>query len=144
MSKKVNPKIKAGCGVVSIFSLGFLAGAITLFVIIIINVNKAENWKTKESREYVGNHFANKLDMTEEQRAKFQPIVDEILERRWEMRRDYIEEDISMIEGEYLPRVNEILTEEQQGKARELIDKWRLDDAAKLERQKPDTMPEAE
>ncbi len=144
MSKKVNPKIKAGCGVVSIFSLGFLAGAITLFVIIIINVKKAENWNTKESREYVGNHFANKLDMTKEQRVKFQPIVDEILERRWEMRRDYIEGDIAMIEGEYLPRVNEILTEEQQAKARKMIDKWRLDDAAKLEKAKPDTSPEAE
>ncbi len=144
MSKKINPKVKAGCGVVSIFSLGFLAGAITLFVVIVINVKKAENWKTRESREYISNHFANKLDMTEEQRTKLQPIVDEILERRWEMRRDYIERDIAMVEEKYLPRINKFLTEKQQAKARKLIDKWRLDDAAKLEKAKPVAAPESE
>ncbi len=144
MIKSINPKIKAGCGVISLFGLGFVAGAVTLFVVIVINIHKTENWNTRESRNYLGNHFANKLEMTEEQRTKFQPIVDEILERKWENRRDYIEEDISMIEDKYLPRVNEFLTEDQQAKARELIDKWRRDDAAKLEKAKPDSVPEAE
>lgn len=142
--KSINPTIKAGCGVISILGTGFVAGAVSLFVFIVINVQKSENWNTRESKNFLGNHFAKKLNLTEEQREKFQPIVDEILERRWKTRRDYIEGDISMIEDEFLPRLKEFLTPDQQVKARKMIDKWRQEDAAKLKKAGPEAEPETE
>ena len=139
MFKKVNPKVKAGCGVISIFGLGFITGAVALFVIIVVNVQKSENWNTKESRNYLTNHFAKKLNLTEEQLTEFKPIVEEILERRWVLRRDYIEVNLSMIEDDFMPRMNEFLTEEQTAKAKVLTERWRRDDASKLERDRPET-----
>ncbi len=134
MLKKLNPKTKAGCGVGCVFGLGFFAGIVAMFIFVVVVVQRAEGWKAQESKDFVASHFANKLEMTEEQRAKFQPIVDEVLEKRWQMRREYFEENRAVIE-EYLPRVNEFLDEEQQKKARQLYEKWWKDNAFKIEKE---------
>ena len=118
----------------SLFSLGFLAGAVVMFVLVLIGVDKTESWEKEETKEFITRHFAEKLELNEEQRAKFKPIVYEILDRRWKMRSDYIENNIAMIEGEFLPRLAEFLTEKQMKKARGFIGRWRREDAAKLRR----------
>ncbi|MDC0258908.1 hypothetical protein OAK43_01610 [Verrucomicrobiales bacterium] len=135
--KKLNPKAKAGCGVIFVFGLGFVAGLVATFVIIIGIVQKSENWKTPESKEFIACHVGKQMELDEDQMKQFQPIVNEILERRWDMRRDYIEQDQQMIEDEYFPRISAFLSEEQRKKGMEMVKRWRRQNASKLEEERP-------
>ena len=130
--KKLNPKIKAGCGVIFVFGLGFFAGLVATFVIILGIVKKSEDWKTPESKEFIARHVGKQMELDESQMEQFQPIVNEILERRWDMRRDYIENDQKMIEDEYFPRISEFLNEEQRKKGLKMVEQWRRQNASKL------------
>ena len=135
--KKLNPKAKAGCGVIFVFGLGFVAGLVATFVIIIGIVQKSENWKTPESKEFIACHVGKQMELDEDQMKRFQPIVNEILERRWDMRRDYIEQDQQMIEDEYFPRISAFLSEERRKKGMEMVKRWRRQNASKLEEERP-------
>ncbi len=126
-------KFKAGCGVVTIFSMGFVLGAITLLILIIVNAKKAEGWKTAASKEYVADHLANKLEMTDEQREQVRPLVNDFLDRRWELRRDYLKSSEKVMEEEYLPRIDKLLTDTQKEKIRKILEDWRHENQAKIE-----------
>ena len=129
---KISPKIKAGCGVVLVFGLGFFLGAMALLFFIVRIVPLAEGWKSEESKAFIAERFSNQLDLTEAQRAEFEPIVREALERRWSLRREYLLKDMAMVEEEFLPRVDPILTEPQRQKARKMLERWRRDHRFKV------------
>ncbi|MCB1079049.1 MAG: hypothetical protein KDM64_14605 [Verrucomicrobiae bacterium] len=134
----ISPKIKAGCGVVAVFGLGFLLGGLCLLFVILKIVPLSEGWKSDRSKEFVANHLANQLDLTDEQRVQLRPIVDEALERRWKLRRDYLMEDQRLLNEEYFPEVAALLTDKQKEKARKLLERWKRDQKFKIDPSKPD------
>ena len=89
----INPKVKAGCGVITVFGLGFGAGVITLLILIVKEIPLSEGWKSDESKAFVTRQISNQLKLTEEQAAEVRPIVEEALEARWALRREYLLED---------------------------------------------------
>ena len=126
-------KLKAGCGVFAVFGLGVFLGALALLILIVRVVPLSEGWKTEESRQFIENHFAHKLQLTDEQREKFRPILEEVLERRWELRRQYLLDSKNLMEDETYPRISEFLTEEQRAKAQKILDRWNRVQKFKLE-----------
>lgn len=129
----ISPKIKAGCGVFAVFGLGFVIGGFSLLFIIVKVVPLAEGWKTEQSKEFVAEHFANRLKLTDAQREEFRPIVYEALERRWALRREYLLKDLVMMEEEFLPKIDSLLDESQRQEARKILERWRRDHRGKLE-----------
>ena len=126
-------KLKAGCGVVTSFGLGYVLGVISLFILIAVIVPLSEGWKSDASKKFIADHLANKLEMTDEQREQVRPVINEFLDRRWELRRDYLKGSEVVMEEEYLPRIDAFLTEQQQVKIREVLEDWRSQNQAKIE-----------
>ena len=126
-------KLKAGCGVVTIFGLGYVLGVISLFILIAVIVPLSEGWKSDASKKFIADHLANKLEMTDEQREQVRPVINEFLDRRRELRRDYLKGSEVVMEEEYLPRIDAFLTEQQQVKIREVLEDWRSQNQAKIE-----------
>ena len=142
---KISPKFKAGCGVLTVFGLGFFLGALALLFFFVKLVPLAEGWKSEESKAFIAERFANQLGLDEAQRAQFEPIVREALERRWALRREYLLRDMAMVEDEFLPRVDPILDETQREKARKMLERWRRDHRFKVkepEEKAPPMAPE--
>ncbi|MBL9155742.1 MAG: hypothetical protein JNK37_24915 [Verrucomicrobiales bacterium] len=143
MPTMLSPKVKAGCGVVAVFGLGFGLGFLTLLFVLIRVVPLSEGWKTDRSREFVANHLANQLKLTDEQRAAFRPLVDEALAARWELRRDYLTRDRQLLEEVYLPKARELLTEPQREEAQRLLERWRRNQSFKVAPEAGETAPPA-
>jgi len=121
MAKKT--KLKAGCGIGLVFSAGFLCGVIAFFILLIKVIPKSEGWKSEESKEFVANHLANQLKMTEQQRVDARPIVDSALDERWAVRREYLLKDRDLTE-EALQKMKLLLDEKQKEKAEKMFRNW--------------------
>ena len=115
-------KLKAGCGLTMVFAAGFLCGAIALFLVLVKIIPLSEGWRDEESKEFVLNHLANQLKLTDEQIDRIKPIVYEALEERYTHRKTYVEADIELTKGAF-ERIRPILDEKQQEKAKRLADK---------------------
>ncbi|MFK5922047.1 MAG: hypothetical protein QM496_07695 [Verrucomicrobiota bacterium] len=126
-------KLKAGCGVITIFGMGFVLGAVSLLILIGVVVPLSEGWKSEASKKFIADHLANKLEMTDEQREQVRPVINEFLDRRWELRRDYLKGSEVVMEKEYLPRIDAFLTEQQQEKMRKILENWRRENQTKIE-----------
>lgn len=129
----ISPKVKAGCGVFAVFGLGFVIGGFSLLFVIAKVVPLAEGWKSEQSKEFVAEHFANRLKLSDNQREAFRPIVYEALERRWELRREYLLKDLAMMEEEFLPKIDALLDESQRRDARKILERWRREHRGKLD-----------
>lgn len=121
MGKKT--KFKAGCGVASVFGAGFLFGAIALFILIVKIIPLSEGWKDEESKEFVINHLASKLKLTDEQIEEATPIVWRALDKRYAHRKDYTEADIELTKIAF-EEMEPLLSEEQQIKATKMFEGW--------------------
>jgi Na+-transporting methylmalonyl-CoA/oxaloacetate decarboxylase gamma subunit len=128
----ISPKIKAGCGVLTVFGLGFGLGFLCLLFLLVRVIPLSEGWKSDRSKAFVADHLANQLKLTDEQRLQFRPLVDEALEHRWNLRRDYLLEDQRLLEEEYFPKLGELLTEPQKAKAGKMLEKWRKNQRFKI------------
>lgn len=128
----ISPKVKAGCGVLTVFGLGFGLGFLCLLFVLVRVIPLSEGWKSDRSRDFVADHLAKQLKLTDEQRAQFRPIVDEALERRWELRRDYLLEDQRLLEEVYFPKLGELLTEPQKDRAKTMLERWRKNQRFKI------------
>lgn len=117
-------KLKAGCGLVMVFSTGFLFGALALFILLIRIIPLSEGWRDEDSKEFVMNHLANRLDLTEEQIPEIEPIVYDALDQRYDRRKTYLETDIDLT-GKALSEILPILTEKQQEKAKQVFENWK-------------------
>lgn len=122
MGKKT--KFKAGCGVASVFGAGFLCGAIALFIIIVKIIPLSEGWKDEESKEFVINHLANRLKLTEAQIEDVTPIVREALDKRYAHRKVYIEADIELTKGA-MDELMPLLDDEQKARAKSMLEEWK-------------------
>ena len=116
-------RLKAGCGVVSVFAAGFLCGALALFLFLVKIIPLSEGWRDEESKEFVLEHLAGRLELTEEQIAEVKPVVYEALEERYRHRREYVEADITLT-GEAFDRIRPILNERQEAKAEKMFANW--------------------
>lgn len=130
---KTSTKLKAGCGILAVFAVGFVLGVVSLILIIAGVIPLSEGWKSDESKDYIADHFRNQLKLTPEQDAEFRPLVHEVLERRWELRRGYLLESRRLMEEEYLPRAAKILNQEQQEKAGKMLARWKRDQSFKVD-----------
>lgn len=101
---KTSTKFKAGCGILAVFIGGFVLGVISLLVLMGSVIPLAEGWRSEKSKEFVANHFNKQLKLTPEQDKEFRPLVYEALERRWELRRDYLVLSGGVMEKKYLER----------------------------------------
>lgn len=117
-------KFRAGCGLTAVFGVGFLCGAVALFVFLIRIIPLSEGWKDEESKEFVTRHLARQLNLTESQIEQIKPIVDETLNQRYLHRQTYVRSDIALT-GASLGRILPLLTETQKEKAKEVFDKWK-------------------
>ncbi len=129
--------LKAGCGVITLLGMGFVLGAISLLILIIVSVTIAEDWKSDSSKNHAVKQLTNQLELTEEQVEKVRPIVYEFLDRRWDLRRDYLRDSDQMMVDEYLPQIDELLNDEQKEKLKKVQDKWREEHKGKMEEPEP-------
>ncbi len=126
-------KLKAGCGVVTLFGLGYVFGAVSLFILIAVIVPLAEGWKSEASKKFIADRLADQLKLTDGQREEVRPIINELLDKSWELRRDYLQRIEELRDGEYLPRIDELLSDEQKERLRQAQEKWRQEHRDKME-----------
>lgn len=126
-------KLKAGCGVVTIFGLGYVLGVISLFILIAVIVPLSDGWKSEASKKFIADQLANQLELTDEQREQVRPIVNEFLDRRWELRKEYLNDSEQLMNSEYLPQIDVLLSDEQKQKLQKVHDKWRREHKDKME-----------
>lgn len=126
-------KLKAGCGVVTIFGLGYILGVVSLFILIAVIVPLAEGWKSDASKKFAADQLANQLKLTDEQREQVRPIVNEFLDQRWELRRDYLKKSEQVMNEKYLPKIEELLNDEQKERLLKIQEKWRRENKDKME-----------
>ena len=122
MGKKT--KFKAGCGVASVFGAGFLCGVIVLFIIIVKIIPLSEGWKDEESKEFIINHLASKLKLSEEQVDDVTPAVRKALDKRYAHRKVYIEADIELTKKSF-EEMKPMLDAEQQARAKKMFEEWK-------------------
>jgi hypothetical protein len=125
-------KLKAGCGVVTLFGLGYLFGVVSLFILIAVIVPLAEGWKSEASKKFIADRLADGLKLSDEQREQVRPVVNQFLDQSWDMRRDYLQQIEKLREEEYLPRIKELLSDEQKEKLKEAQEKWRREHQDKM------------
>ncbi len=126
-------KLKAGCGVVTIFGFGYVLGVISLFILIAIIVPLSDGWKSEASKKFIADQLANQLDLKDEQREQIRPIVNEFLDRRWELRKEYLDKSEQLMDSEYLPQIDALLSDKQKGRLQKIQDKWRREHKDKME-----------
>ena len=112
---------------------GFVLGVISLFGLITTFIPLTEGWKSEKSKEFIANQLVKQLKLTLEQEAKFRPLVYEELDRRWELRRQFLLESNKLKEQEYLGRAAEFLTEEQLAELRKILAKWQREQQYKID-----------
>ena len=117
-------KLKAGCGLLAVFGAGFLCGLVALFLFLVRIIPLSEGWRDEESKEFVTDHLAGQLDLTDEQLGQVRPLIHAALDERYERRKAYVKEDISLT-GRALSKILPILTESQQEKAKRIFQRWK-------------------
>ena len=126
-------KALAGCGVIVIFALGTFFGVVMAVLLLTWIVPRAEGWRSAESQEFLTKYTADRLQLTPEQREVIDPMVIEMLQRRFELRKQYLLETRELLTVDTFPRIREHLTPEQIERANDMLKKWDQDNQLKLE-----------
>ncbi|MBU6179872.1 MAG: hypothetical protein KGR69_09405 [Verrucomicrobia bacterium] len=117
-------KYKAGCGLLAVFGAGFLCGAVALFLFLVRIIPLSEGWRDEESKEFVTDHLAGQLDLTDGQLEQVRPLIHAALDERYERRKAYVKEDIALT-GQAMSEILPFLTETQQEKAKKVFQRWK-------------------
>lgn len=117
-------KLKAGCGLISVFLMGALCGALVLFFVLVKVIPLSEGWRDEQSKEFVLNHLANRLDLTKEQIKQVRPIAFSTLDERYEHRKVYVMEDIE-ITRQAFEEMKSVLNEDQLRRAEKIFENWK-------------------
>ncbi|MDF1753469.1 MAG: hypothetical protein P1U89_11890 [Verrucomicrobiales bacterium] len=117
------PKVKAGCGAATLFLAGALTGVVAMFILLILLIPRIEGWKKDDSKDFLADHLAKKLNLTEEQKIKLRPGFNHYLNERWNLRAGYLKSDREILE-KYLSTVEPELTPAQQEKAKIIKKRW--------------------
>ena len=127
--------------------MGFaIATVFWLFVIVDVS-QKSSDWQSEESQRFITNQFQRQLKLTPEQRSEIEPIIREGLKERWELRRDYNLETDRLFVETYIPKINELLNDDQKELLRKRLASWRKDNGltdsvAAEEAETPDDPPQ--
>jgi len=116
-------RLKAGCGLLLVFAAGFLCGIIALFVLLVRVIPLSEGWKADDSKQFIANHIAKRLDLSEAQEATIRPLIHEGLDERWRMRREYILRDRDFVENQMV-EIETHLDDAQKKKIRRIFANW--------------------
>lgn len=117
-------KLKAGCGLVSVFLVGAFCGALVLFFVLVRVIPLSEGWRDEESKAFVMSHLANRLKLTEEQLEQIRPITYAALDERYIRRKTYVNDDIEITEKAF-EEIKPILNEEQLKRAERVFENWK-------------------
>lgn len=117
-------KLKAGCGLAGVFTAGFLCGALALFLFLVRIIPLSEGWRDEESKEFVLDHLAGRLSLTDEQVEEVAPIVYEALDERYRHRKTYVEADIELTRTA-LEKLRPLLDPGQVETAEKMFENWR-------------------
>lgn len=117
-------KLKAGCGLLSVFLIGALCGALGLFLILVRVIPLSEGWRDEESKAFVMSHLASRLKLTEEQLKEIRPIAYAALDERYARRKTYVNADIEITEKAF-QEMKPILDEEQLKRAERVFENWK-------------------
>ncbi|MEM1440787.1 MAG: hypothetical protein AAGF67_00490 [Verrucomicrobiota bacterium] len=117
-------KIKAGCGLVSVFLIGAFCGALFLFFVLVKVIPLSEGWRDEESKQFVLEHLVNRLEITDEQITKLRPIVYKALDERYEHRKVYVNSDIEITKAAF-EEMKPFLNDEQIERAKKMFENWR-------------------
>ena len=117
-------KLKAGCGIAMVFGAGFACGAIALFLVIMWLVPLSEGLRQDESKQFITNHIARQLALTEEQIKEARPVVHAAIDKRNTHLLQFVEADIELTEQAF-EELKPLLTEEQIEKANKMLERWK-------------------
>ncbi len=126
-------KLKAGCGIAMVFGSGFLCGGLALACLLFWYVPLSEGWKKDESKQFITNHIANRLDLTEEQLEQARPIIHAAIERRYQRLGNFAHFD-SQVRTEAFEKLKLILNEEQIATGEKMLERWNRSNQRRIDK----------
>ncbi len=127
MASKLKRRLGLGCGIITLLSMGFVAGVVFVLGVLINFDRRANDWQSEESQRFIANHLQKYLKLSAEQRQEIEPIIREGLKERWQLRRDYYEQTDRLFVENYIPRINEFLDAGQKQSLQKRLAHWRKD-----------------
>lgn len=125
MASKLKRRLGFGCGIITLLGMGFAIATVFWLVVVVDVSQKSSDWQSEESQRFITSHFQKQLKLTAEQRSAIEPIIREGLKERWEIRRNYHLETDRLFVETYIPKINELLTEEQKELLQKRLANWR-------------------
>jgi len=141
MKGKTKAKLKVGCGLLAVFSTGFLAGMVVFVLFLARVIPLSEGWKGEDSRSFIMQRLEKRLKLDDEQIALVRPLVESTLDERHRRRADYTREDIDVVRRG-LESVREHLDAGQAQRAERLFAEWLRGRQRYLEGEGTDTSEE--
>ncbi len=126
-------KLKAGCGIAMVFGSGFLCGGLVLACLLFWYVPLSEGWKKDESKQFITNHIASRLDLTEEQLEQARPIIHEAIEKRYQRLGNFANFD-SQVRTDAFEELKLILNDEQIATGEEMLERWNRSNQRRIDR----------
>ena len=126
-------KLKAGCGIAIVFGSGFLCGGLVLACLLFWYVPLSEGWKKDESKQFITNHIASRLDLTEEQLEQARPIIHEAIEKRYQRLGNFANFD-SQVRTDAFEELKLILNDEQIATGEEMLERWNRSNQRRIDR----------
>ena len=126
-------KLKAGCGIAMGFGSGFLCGGLVLACLLFWYVPLSEGWKKDESKQFITNHIASRLDLTEEQLEQARPIIHEAIEKRYQRLGNFANFD-SQVRTDAFEELKLILNDEQIATGEEMLERWNRSNQRRIDR----------
>ena len=117
------PKVKAGCGAAILFLAGCLSGVVFVFLLLIFLVPRSEGCKKNDSKDFLAKHLSKRLKLTDEQQQALRPGFNQFLDKRWDLRSDYLKKDRTILE-DYGDSVRPELTPDQQTRLEKILERW--------------------
>ncbi|MEM7697978.1 MAG: hypothetical protein AAF236_06200 [Verrucomicrobiota bacterium] len=121
MPKKT--QLKAGCGILVVFSIGFVTGMLGLLVLLVWLMPLSEGWKEDDSRDFVVGHISRQLQLSEEEEAELRPAILALFDERYQLRKEYILNEKAVIRS-HIDAMAPSLSEEQLAAAERMFNNW--------------------
>ena len=106
-----------------VFGSGFLCGGLALACLLFWYVPLSEGWKKDESKQFITNHIASRLDLSEEQLEQARPIIHEAIEKRYQRLGNFANFD-SEVRADAFEELKLILNDEQIATGEKMLERW--------------------
>lgn len=108
-----------------LFSTGLICGAIGIILIAAFFIPRAEGLKPEKSKTFLVNHYSKQLKLSPEQKTNLKPSFEDLLEKKWLLRADFLEATHELNYA-YIESIENQLTPEQKQTAEDIINRlWK-------------------